>query len=287
MSILELWNRFPILIRAVVLGLLIAGTGQLPWTILVGLNVRNAPSIPWSAPLMAAYLVVWWLYLKGWGPPRSTSEARRRGLRAGVPPRAVWIQSLLTAGVAGLALRMLADAARQLSPRPGQDLIPREMLAQYPFLTVLCLLLGTAVVSGTVEEAAFRGYMQSTLERRYSRRAAILWVGLIFSLAHYRTEAPDPIPWLIFIPIYFAASIIFGLLASLTGSILPGLLCHVAFNACGLVQFWLAGVPRSVWEVGFGTSFWIKLGLGVLFGATAVSFYRRLASSSARLPVPA
>ncbi|HEV8336367.1 MAG TPA: type II CAAX endopeptidase family protein [Candidatus Polarisedimenticolia bacterium] len=288
MSVLELWNRVPKLIRAVVLGLLVTGTGQLPWTILVGLNIQNAPSIPWSVPLMAAYLVVWWLYLKGWGPPRSTREARRRNLRAGVPPRAVWIQSLLTAGVAGLALRMLADAARQLSPRPGQDLIPREMLAQYPFITVLCLLLGTAVVSGTVEEAAFRGYMQSTLERRYSRRAAILWVGLIFSLAHYRTEAPDPIPWLIFIPIYFAASIVFGLLASLTGSILPGLLCHVAFNACGLLQFWLAGVPRSVWEVGFGTSFWIKLGLGVLFGAAAAQLYRRLAASAAaRLPVPA
>jgi membrane protease YdiL (CAAX protease family) len=287
-SVLELWNRIPILIRAVVLGLLVAGTGQLPWTILVALNVQKAPSIPWSVPLMAAYLVVWWLYIRGWGPPRSTREARRRNLRGEVPPRAIWLQALLTAGVAGIALRMLADAARQLSPRPGQDLIPMEMLAKYPFITVLLLLLGTAVVSGTVEEAAFRGYMQSTLERRFSRRAAILWVGLIFSIAHYRTEAPDPIPWLIFIPIYFAASIVFGLLASLTGSILPGLLCHVAFNAYGLLQYWLAGIPRSVWEAGFGASFWIKLGLGILFGATAVHLYRRLAESAAgRAPVPA
>ncbi len=281
MNLAGIWKRLPLFVRAVVAGLLVAGTGQLPWTLLVAANVSLVPAIPWSAAVMVVYLALWWRYLQGWGWPEATREARRRDLRGGVPSRKVWLWSLLTAAMAGAALRAMADLARRLSPRPGQDLVPQEILAKYPAATILVLLLMTAVVSGAVEEAGFRGFMQAPLERRYGPRMAVVLVGIVFGLVHFRPEAPDMIPWLIFLPVYFVGAVVFGGLAALTGSILPGLLCHAAFNADGLLYYWRAGIPKSVWEAGVDASFRLRCALLLVFGLASVWLYRKLAAVAA------
>jgi hypothetical protein len=52
------------------------------WTVLLISNVATSPAIPWAVVVMALLLWLMWQYLGGkWGP-RSTSEARRRYLRA-------------------------------------------------------------------------------------------------------------------------------------------------------------------------------------------------------------
>ena len=52
------------------------------WTLLLISNVATSPAIPWSVVVMAFLLWLMWQYLGGkWGP-RSTSQARRRYLRA-------------------------------------------------------------------------------------------------------------------------------------------------------------------------------------------------------------
>jgi membrane protease YdiL (CAAX protease family) len=277
----KFWRRLPAIVRALILGLLATGTGQLPWSLLVGANMSIAPAIPWSAAVMIVYLSFWWLYLQGHGWPASTKDARRRDLRGTIPAGPILRWSLISAAAAGLALRALADLARRFSVRPGQDLVPPEVLAKYPAATVFILLMMTALVSGTVEEAAFRGYMQSPLERRYGAPAAISLVGAVFSLAHFRPEAPDMIPWLIFIPAYFGGAVAFGALASLSGSILPGLLCHILFNAAGFLYYWRAGIPPSVWDGGFDASFWIRCAALPIFTAAAIVCFRRLASVAA------
>ena len=57
-------------------------------------------------------------------------------------------------------------------------------LSRYSFLTVLCILLAAAVEAGVVEEAAFRGYMQAPIERRYGPRVAIVIVSVAVSYTH-------------------------------------------------------------------------------------------------------
>src|SRR5262245_33140396 len=229
-------DKVPLELRAVVTGVLVIGAGTVPWAILVSLNLKLLPAVPWSAAVMAIYLWLLIRYLNGWGWPHELSESRRRCLRLARPPWPLWRWSLIAGGLGALSLRAIADVGRRLSPHPGQDLVPPEMLAKYPFATVLLLLLTNAAVAGIAEEAGARGYMQGTLERRYGPVASIGIVGLIFALMHYRLDAPDLWPWLLFIPLYLLASILFGILAWRTNSTLPGMIWHFLFDAAGLLR---------------------------------------------------
>jgi membrane protease YdiL (CAAX protease family) len=269
-------DKIPLELGAILTGVLVIGAGTVPWAVLVSMNLKMLPAVPWSVIVMAAYLWLLVKYLNGWGWPRELSEARRRALRIARPPQRVWRWSLIAGGLAALSLRAMSDVARRLSPHPGQDLVPPEMLAKYPFTTVLLMLLMTAAVAGIAEEAGARGYMQAPLERRYGPGPAIGIVGLIFALMHFRVGAPDLWPWLLFIPLYVLASILFGVLAWQTNSTLPGMICHFLFDAAGMLRYWWGGIPESVWEVGYDSLFRAECALALVFALPAIWAYRRL-----------
>src|SRR5258708_22897423 len=71
------------------------------WTVLLISNVATSPAIPWAVVVMALLLWLMWQYLGGkWGP-QSTSEARRRYLRARPLSGQVFAWALV-AGVAAI-----------------------------------------------------------------------------------------------------------------------------------------------------------------------------------------
>mgnify|MGYP001035789606 CR=1 FL=1 len=283
MKLSEAWQGLPLIIRALAAGgILVIGTGLLPWRFLLPANLRFASWLPWTVPIMGGYLWLWWRYLGGWGWPRSTGEARRRDRRGELPPRRLWGWSLAAGGAGAVALRALTDAARRLSPRPEEDLLPQEILAGHPSVTVVFMILMTAVVSGVVEEAGFRGYIQAPLERRHGPWIAILLAGTFVSLAQSPAEAPGIIPWLVLVPVYYAGTVVFGILAHLSGSILPGILCHTAFNAAGLFWYRRWGIPGPVWEAGIDAPFRARCAAVLVFGALAVLFFRKLAAVAAQ-----
>ncbi len=94
-----------------------------------------------------------------------------------------------------------------------------------PFVTALSLLVMGSIVAGVTEEAAFRGYMQSPIERRYGLGLAILVNGLMFGLLHFPNHAADVL-WML--PYYVAVSAVYGGLTWAADSILPALVLHAA-----------------------------------------------------------
>ena len=50
------------------IGVAIVLAGTIPRNIVFAANLRYFAGFPWAAPVMAAYLVVFWRYLNGWGP---------------------------------------------------------------------------------------------------------------------------------------------------------------------------------------------------------------------------
>jgi hypothetical protein len=65
-----------------VLAFAITGLAGGVWNALLVINLRSSPAFPWSVPAMALLLWLMWSYLGGRGWPRSTSDVRRRHLRA-------------------------------------------------------------------------------------------------------------------------------------------------------------------------------------------------------------
>jgi membrane protease YdiL (CAAX protease family) len=267
------WSRLPVLVRAPIACFAVLLAGTVPWSVLLGLNLQAWPGVPWAVLVQALWLWVLWRYLRGWGWPRSGAAARRRDLRANFLRGRAWGWSL-AAGALSAAGLVAAYLVAESLVRVPQQRFPD--VSKIPAVTVVCSFLMAAVVAGLVEEAAFRGYLQAPLERRYGPVAAILVTGAFFGLAH--ALHAEWTPWLILI--YIASSAIFGTLAFLTGSILPGAVLHGAVDAIAYMFFLARGgvppPPPLVWDAGAGPGFWITVLAAVLLGGAGIWAFRRL-----------
>lgn len=203
------------------MGLAIALAGTLPWVVLIRMNAREHPEWPWAAAATAGWLMVMLVWLSGVGWPRGTSAFRRFHCRLWRPQSGAWsgdslvtILGLIGAMVALSVVYVLAGASR-----------PPVDVSAYPTTAIRfsVLLMGPAV-AGIVEETAFRGYMQSHLER-IGPTFAILVTSAAFTLLH----ATHGLAYLLAVaPGFFLASLVYGYLALKSGSILPGMVLHFA-----------------------------------------------------------
>jgi membrane protease YdiL (CAAX protease family) len=156
--------------------------GQIPWSVLLVLNFRDrASALPWSVAAMAVVLWLMWLYLGGKGWPRSTSEKRRRLLRANRVPPKTFALAFLCGVLAIIALAGYWIVFFQLVKTPANVLADAS---KYPLLTVILVTAMSSLVSPVSEEIAFRGYCQQILESRFSGGAAVTLSSLLFMLAH-------------------------------------------------------------------------------------------------------
>jgi uncharacterized protein len=213
---------WPVL-SAVVIGLLVAAAGIVPWTVMASLNARINPEIPWAALITAAYLALLLFWLGGGGPPGSTRSQRRYLLRLWRPEPSAWRgENLLAIGGFALAAIALYPIWLMFTPRAS----PAD-LAAYPTTAYrMSVVFMGALVSGVVEEAAFRGYMLSKLERFGCDFAVPVMAGA-FVLSH----ATHGLAMLPLAPGLFVAGMLYGHLALRTGSILPGALIHSVGDA--------------------------------------------------------
>jgi membrane protease YdiL (CAAX protease family) len=236
----------------------IAIAGTIPRNIIFAANLRYYPNVPWAVPFTGVYMWLFWRYLQGYGPPSSTAEFRRLSLRAKRIPGRLWWWALLSGGLGIAGLVMALRIANRLVTLPQQRL---PDFAQVPRETVVTLLLAAAPVAGIIEEAAFRGYMQGPIERRWGLVVAILISGTLFAVAHLDFTM---ILW----PYYVAVGAIYGAVTYLTKSILPAIVLHTGGNIYSNLQLWLygkaewqasPGATLLIWQTGTDASFWISI----------------------------
>lgn len=206
---------------ALLMGLAISAVGTLSWVMLIRLNVREYPESPWAAVATACWLGIMLVWLSGRGWPHRTSAFRQFHCRLWRPQPGAWsgdslatILSLVGAMVALSVVYVLMGASR-----------PPVDLSAYPTTSIrFSVLLMGPMVAGVVEEMAFRGYMQSHLER-IGPTFAILVTSAAFTLAH----ATHGLAYLLAVaPGFFLASVVYGHLALKSGSIVPGMALHFA-----------------------------------------------------------
>src|SRR5262245_17689341 len=230
--------------RAIVTGVLVTAAVTLPWALLASANLKYAPAIPWSALITAPLLWAYWRFLKP------------RGLRVRPLSGEVWGLSIV-AGMIGLgALVAFQSVLARIVYLPPEQELPD--VSRMPGITLFLLCVMGSIVAGVTEEAGIRGYMQQPIERRYGPVAAILISGCVFGLLHFSHSNVS----FQHVPFYIAVSAVFGMLAYLTGSILPGVVLHAFGDIFESAQL-LAGAsiqqstPRPlVWETGADATFW-------------------------------
>ena len=242
---------------------------QVVWSVLLTANLATSPAFPWSAPAIAVVLYFAWQYASGRWAPAATREARRRYLRAGSPPREVFALAIL-AGLLSLgALIALWLVIFQVVATPPRPLIDMSV---YPFTTVAVSLVTASLVGALTEEAGLRGYLLRRLEDAVPVPVAIAIAAVAIAPGHAFTQgfAVPIVLW------YLVADVVFGVLAYVSGSILPGILVH----AFGLLIFftliWPTDAQRTVVTISSaGPTFWGEVvGCVALAVAASIAFAR-------------
>lgn len=259
------------------MGELVVSIGGVPPGLAVIANLRTSPRVPWMLLVTALWLWFFWWYLRGAGWPRQTAEFRRRDLRGNALPARMWGWALLagTLGIAstlalGFVTLRVANVSREAFAAPVD-------FSMYPTLTIICAIASISATAGVVEEAGFRGFMLSPIQRRHGWTAAILVTGFMFFLDHHFSHAYATFA---FLPFFLAISAVHGLLVKYSGSICPSAVLHAVADffvipiLYGLVGT-LSVVPIS--QTGFDSQFGICLALMTLFAFAAVPAFKRLA----------
>jgi membrane protease YdiL (CAAX protease family) len=243
------------------------------WTGILAVNLKVSAAIPWSVAVMALLLWAIWRYFGGaWGPA-TTQDARRRYRRAEPVPGPAFRWAMV-AGFLGLgALVGLWLVLGQLARVPGN---PSANFADYPVVTVVAVIAMASAVGAVIEELGLRGYMLTRLESQVGGWMAVVIVAVAIAPGHGLTQgfAWPTLLW------YFAADVMFGALALLTRSILPGIVVH----AVGLLLFfsviWPTDRYRHPAPLGLqGRAFWIELLACLALTALSLLAFRQLGSA--------
>ncbi len=266
--IARLWQRIPIIIRAVIVGLAILMWGEGVPVNLFGVNRVRWPAVPWFAPLAVLWLFLFWQYLNGRWWPASTSAARHDYLSARPLAPGQWRWALLAAGSMMMSLGALHFITASFDPIDYRGFY--ALFVRVPPLSLVLFILIGSAAAGMVEEAAFRGYMQRMIERRHSRVTATVIVAICFCLVHVNSVPPLTPTRTLFI---FADSILYSVVAQAAGSILPGVVLHAAGDAAGVFLLWWLWANDGL---NAHAPAWLYLSESVILAAIAVWAYRRL-----------
>jgi membrane protease YdiL (CAAX protease family) len=271
---------------ALLASLAVASLGSLTWVPLVIANSRFLRGIPWSVVVEGVVLFLVWKYLGGSGRPRRTASARRELLRSQIVPGRQFVWAAIAGGLSLVALAGLWIVLVRLTGVGGNPTLP--YLSGYSPIVVVLVIGMASLVSPLTEEAAFRGYAQVLLERRFLPVFAVGISSVLFALYHGPTQgfAPSKLAF------YLIVGIVFGTIAFMTCSTLPALPVHIAGDLLFFLVIWPGDAGRSVvWSHGADLMFWANVLQVLVFGTLAVLAFLRLKAtrSSARRgqPTPA
>lgn len=231
-------------IRVIVLGLLIVFSATAPQGYLMLANTKMLPTIPWSLPLLLIYMLLWISFYRG-KLIRRGAAYRRNCFRADNPESQKMKWGLITGGLFGVAIFCLLFFLFQAIRIPLTTLPLNEMPGYMAFIYIIMI----TAVAGISEEVGFRGYIQVPLENMYGKRIALSVTSVFFLLAHLGHAEFNYI-----LPVYFSFSLMLGLIAYHTGSLVPSIIIHFVFDFVVFNTFWLVGqntVTRQMAETGF------------------------------------
>ena len=254
--------RLPLILRAVVTGFIVSSIGIAIWSFFL-LKI----AAPWSVIPM---IVALWAYLKwfsgNWGNEKGRGLRKNLFRLTGLSP-AAWAWSLVAAGVFVVVVQSSFVITFRLLEFPSARFTADyKTLDEMPIGIAWIIIVMSSVVAGICEETGFRGYMQVPLEKRYGPAAGIIISSIVFMLIHLSHSWAAPI-----LPHIFFASVLLGILAYRSGSLIPGIVGHSILDIFDYSVWWsdITGGFRkqTIFKTGIDLDFvvWILVFVLALF----------------------
>jgi membrane protease YdiL (CAAX protease family) len=222
-------RHLAILLRSILGGFLVSSLGIALWSAALAF----IPA-PWSILPMIPVLWLFWRFFSGRPGPGPGSRYRREQFRLTRLTARAWVWGLAGALVFVVIVQSSFVLTFRILPFPGAAFTKEyPILDQVPVWVAWALLVMSSIVAGVSEEIGFRGYMQLPLEKQYGPVVAIAVTSLLFMLIHLNHSWARPIwPQIVF------ASILLGILAWRTKSLIPGIIGHSILDIFDYSVWW-------------------------------------------------
>jgi membrane protease YdiL (CAAX protease family) len=253
----SLWSRVPVIIRAVLGGILVGMIAANVWPVLllkIGMPTAACAELAFLAPY------VWWV--AGGGPPVRLKALRADYFRVRSLSTSQWLWGIVAAASFAATIHAAIVLLFRVVPFPaaafhqGYDF---SFIGSRQMQWLACVV--SALSAGICEETGFRGYMQRPIENRHGPVVAILISAFFFMLIHLTKD------WALMgmVPIVLGAGILLGTLARASGTLVFCILGHWTMDI-GLFAYWwtqIAGTfsQRPVSEVGMDSIFFVECAL--------------------------
>lgn len=260
---LRMWNGLPLIIRAILSGCAVSSIGIGIWGALF-----SGFKSPWAILPMIIVLWAFWKFFSGtWGNGNSAA-ARKEYFRLTRLKPSVWKW-----GLAGAILFVVIVQAsfvitfRLIEFPAAKFTADYKVLDSFPLWAAWALLIMGSIVAGICEETGFRGYMQAPMEKKYGPAIGIMLTSVVFTLIHLGHTWAAPI-----LPHIFFASVLLGILAYRSGSLIPGIIGHSILDVFDYSVWWtdITGgfTKQTIFKTGVDIHFivWIMVLLFALYG---------------------
>ena len=177
----NLWNKFPAWLKAILQGVVLLLHIILFNQILVFNNLTSGHSIPWALPVVIVALFIYWKIVNRFDANKQENDIKI-DLKLELNQSRSWYHML------GLIFLTYSAIALVYMFFPIEGTPQQQMLLMFREaepLIAISLLLALALHAGVVEEIAYRGFMQNTLQRRYSKVVSYLIIGILFTMSHF------------------------------------------------------------------------------------------------------
>jgi membrane protease YdiL (CAAX protease family) len=223
------WSKVPLIIRAILSGFLVSSVGITLWSIFL---MRFAA--PWSILPMIIVLFVYWKFFSGKLGSKKSTALKQSNFRAIHLERHVWKWGLVGAIFFVIIIQSSFVITFRIFEFPSVKFTADyKMLDTMPLWVAWAILIMSSIVAGICEETGFRGYMQVPLENKYGLVIAIVVSSLIFTAIHLTKTWAVPI-----LPHIFFASVLLGILAYKSGSLIPGIIGHSILDIFDYSIWW-------------------------------------------------
>jgi len=270
-----LWSRIPVIVRAVVIGILVGLIAANLWPVFL-LKL----GMPVAAGVEAVFLIVYIWWVRGGGPPRAWKAARAENFRSRRLTARDWTWGLIAALAIPASVHAAMVVLFRLVPFPAEAFRQGYDLSFIPTRELqLLACVVSAASAGICEETGFRGYIQVPIEKRHGAFVAILISSLFFMLVHL-TKGWSLIGM---VPIVFVAGVMYGSLAWASRSLVFGMIGHTIMDI-GLFAYWWTQIlgkfsQRPIAETGMDQMFYAEcaaLGAALLISLISIARLRSL-----------
>ncbi|MFS4456374.1 lysostaphin resistance A-like protein [Maribacter sp. 2304DJ31-5] len=214
----NIWQKLPAWIKAILLNIVLLFPIVILNQLIVQLNLKFSPQFGWGLLLVLATLYLYWNLVRKWNPFKGEKD-----IKLSLAFDLTDFSNILDCiGLGIFTFSIISLGFIIFDVQESQQLQFIYGFSNLGPLTAIPLLLALALTAGLVEEVTYRGFIQNTTHKKYSRILSYVIIGSLFSLLHF-------LPWPLILP-YALVSIAYSIVADRQRSIGLGVFTHSLYD---------------------------------------------------------